>query len=535
MIAADILSGLLRVNLAAGAAILGVVALRKLVRAGFGPRVAYGLWLLPVLAATAVLTPAREVLVVRPAAPVFAAASRVLETRPAASFSAATSLDPSGLLVGLWLAGVLVAAVIMVWLQQRFASRARGGAIGPAVVGVITPRIVTPADFASRYSPGEQTLVLAHERVHIAHQDSRLNGLVAAAQCLSWFNPLVHLAAHLMRIDQELACDEAVVARFPGARRTYADVLLKTQLAVLPLPLGCYWPSRSEHPLVERIAMLRSRGVGRTRRSAGVCALTALCAAVGFAAWAAQPADVRITTSRTSDSTPAQPDQTRVAAARRQTIAAANRLAVHGSDEQGVAPAPASAPVSVKNGREDEVPADATASRAGRAEAESDTTSSAPAPNPLRPVTPLVLVAAPGPQVSAPQLVPVSNQTQYEGQPLGPGHYVQRSGLRSSLGCNDWLQIPPTYRVDTPPIAPGHIITNLRFDLVGSIRCGGGNKYPTYIPSALCELRTDQPDRKSVWFILYADSENCVGPRPILRRDDPAIRRAEMVVSYDVQ
>ena len=104
-----------------------------------------------------------------------------------------------------------------------------------------------------------------------------------------------------MRMDQELACDEAVVSRFPGARRAYAEVLMKAQLAVLPLPLGCYWPSKTQHPLVERVAMLKRRDIGRGRRVAGAAALTVLCAGAGVAAWAAQPADVRVKFSSVHD------------------------------------------------------------------------------------------------------------------------------------------------------------------------------------------------------------------------------------------
>ncbi|HEY5411349.1 MAG TPA: M56 family metallopeptidase, partial [Caulobacteraceae bacterium] len=294
MTATDILGGLLRVNLAAGAAILVVVALRKMIRSRFGARLAYGLWLLPVLASAAVMAPARQVLIVQSAAPAFAAAPPVHQAFLASAPDVAMSLDPFVLLVGLWLLGVAVTALIMARLQHRFISQARGGAVGPAVVGVISPRIVTPQDFAERYSPGEQALVLAHERAHIARQDSRLNGLCAAAQCLCWFNPLVHLAARLMRIDQELACDETVVTRFPGARRAYAEVLLKAQLAILPLPLGCYWTSATEHPLVERVAMLKQKHTSPARRLAGAAALAVLCAGGGLTAWAAQPAEVRI-------------------------------------------------------------------------------------------------------------------------------------------------------------------------------------------------------------------------------------------------
>jgi len=314
MTAADILGGLLRVNLAAGAATLGVIVLRGMVRRPFGARLAYGLWLLPVLAGAAVLAPPRQVVIVQAAPPVFRSAPQVhiplaaqvqrplapaaaspvqpeaAESRPVA----AMSLDPLALLVGLWLAGAAGAALIMACLQHRFMRQARRGAVGPAVVGVIAPRIVTPRDFDDKYSRDEQALVLAHEQAHIARQDSRLNGLCAAVQCLCWFNPLIHLAARLMRVDQELACDAAVVTRFPAARRAYAEVLLKAQMAILPLPLGCYWPSNARHPLVERVALLKLRDISRARRWVGAAVLTTLCAGAGLAAWASQPADVRI-------------------------------------------------------------------------------------------------------------------------------------------------------------------------------------------------------------------------------------------------
>ena len=310
MSAAEILNALLRTNLASGAAILGVIALRKPARPRFGARLAYGLWLLPVLAGAAALVPARQVVILRSAPPVLAAAARVHQTfwtsdlaSPLAGSAAAAtmSLEPLTLLLGLWLAGIAGAALFMIHLQHRFVRAADGGGVGPAVVGVLAPRIVTPEDFGRRYSRGEQALVLAHEQAHIARQDSRLNGLCAALQCLCWFNPLVHLAARLMRIDQELACDEAVVARFPAARRAYAEVLVKAQLAILPLPLGCYWPSKTQHPLVERVAMLKLKDVGRARRWAGAAALAILCAGAGLAAWAAQPADVRIKLSPVRD------------------------------------------------------------------------------------------------------------------------------------------------------------------------------------------------------------------------------------------
>ena len=514
MTAADILGGLSRMNLAAGVAILGVIVLRKMVRLRFGAGLAYGLWLLPVLASAAVLPPARQVFVVESAASAFATASSVHQTLLAPPSGAATSLDPYGLLVGLWLVGALGAVLIMAFLQHRFMSQARQGAVGPAVVGVIAPRIVTPKDFAERYSPGEQALVLAHEQAHIARQDSRLNGLCAAAQCLCWFNPLVHLAARLMRIDQELACDEAVVTRFPGARRAYAEVLVKAQLAILPLPLGCYWPSKARHPLVERVAMLKHKDIGRARRSAGVAALAALCAGVGLGAWAAQPADVRIAISPAGD-----------------------KAGTQTPNEGAVAPKPV---------RISEAPA-----TPNRVVAEIDAAS--PAPEPFRPVesvmvTNVSLTPTANVEVSKASLIPVASVHMPDAdQPLGPGHYVQESGPKMSLDCRDRdAQSPAWYTLSTPLIAPGYIITNFRYELRGDGRCE--TKWPSASPSARCEMVTDKPGRKTVRFQLLTDGDYCFSYSAFAQdgsqhdgeargtiTEPGAVTRGEMVLSYDVQ
>ena len=80
----------------------------------------------PVLAGAAVMAPARQVVIVRSMAPAFATASGVHPALLAAPPETPMSLDPLVLLVGLWFAGALGAALIMVHLQQRFMSRARG-------------------------------------------------------------------------------------------------------------------------------------------------------------------------------------------------------------------------------------------------------------------------------------------------------------------------------------------------------------------------------------------------------------------------
>ena len=325
---AELLGGLARANLAAAAAILVVLMLRRPARRLFGARAAYGLWIVTPLAALAVLLPARSTPPAAAAPPSPMAAAHMLTGLPVgpgwvapalavdqavsrltASPAPATRLpsaDPWLLPLNIWLVGVLCSLGLLVWRQRRFLTslgrltpithdgqrllQAERAGIGPAVVGAVFPRVVAPADFATRFTPAEQTIVLAHERAHLARQDASVNGVVALAQCVAWFNPLVQMAAYFIRLDQELACDATVVADRASERRRYAEALLKTQLGAATLPLGCYWPAHAPHPLEERIAMLKLKAPSRARRLAGLAAIAVIASAGGLAAWASQPA-----------------------------------------------------------------------------------------------------------------------------------------------------------------------------------------------------------------------------------------------------
>lgn len=284
---AEIALAFLKMNLAGAAAVLVVTALRKPARKIFDAQTAYGLWLAVPLAAMGALAPARAHLVsivpqtVGPNLPPAPLAALPIQT---------ASFDPMVLIVSLWSAGVLASLLLTLHNQRRFVAASARGQAGPAVIGVLRPRIVTPDGFADAFTIAEQDLVLAHERLHIRRQDSRLNGLIVLTQCLCWFNPLIHWGARLLRLDQEMACDEAVITRFPAARADYARALVKAQLANRPLPLGCYWPSRTGHPLVERLTMINREGSSRARRLTGGAIIALLAATGGAAAWAAQPA-----------------------------------------------------------------------------------------------------------------------------------------------------------------------------------------------------------------------------------------------------
>ncbi|MDG2530965.1 TonB family protein [Caulobacter endophyticus] len=296
----DLVEALVRANLALAAAIVAVMLLRKPVRLRFGPLAAYALWLAAPLCALVSLIPVR--------APTAMTFHQTIEISPRGlAAAAAASSRPFDLADGLvlsWAIGAALAVGLFVLRQLRFVRAAgrltpldgapgvlRGEHVdaGPLVLGALRPRIVVPADFETRFQGQARALVLAHEDVHLRRGDATINGLVVALQCLCWFNPLVHLAARAMRVDQEIACDAAVIARHPDARRLYAQTLLSTVLTAKTAPLGCHWPAAGPHPLKERLTMLNAASLTPLRRKAGLALVALLASTAAGAVWAANP------------------------------------------------------------------------------------------------------------------------------------------------------------------------------------------------------------------------------------------------------
>lgn len=140
---------------------------------------------------------------------------------------------------------------------------------GPALVGLLRPKVVVPLDFQTRYTQTEQRLIIQHEEMHARRRDAWGNLMQAVLQCVFWFNPLVHLAALLFRFDQELACDARVIGAHPTQRRAYAAALLKSQDASFSpaVDIACRW--RSHHPIKERIMNLQHAQPSKVRRTIG--------------------------------------------------------------------------------------------------------------------------------------------------------------------------------------------------------------------------------------------------------------------------
>jgi beta-lactamase regulating signal transducer with metallopeptidase domain len=291
---AEVLSALIRVNVTGSAAVLLVLALRGVCRRTLGAGAAYALWLIPLAAMAASLLPGPTWEMTFP--------FPVPEGAPASDASPAPVSAPVPWVTIAWGAGILAAVALIAMRQRQFMMalgrpeldadglpimRARDGfAAGPAVIGTLAPRIVLPSDFETRYSAEERRVILAHERVHLFGHDAQANAVAAVLQCLNWFNPLAHVAAYFFRVDQELNADAQVVKQFPDHQRTYAEALLKTQIASRSLVLGCQWPAQGEHPLKQRIGLLSLQA--RLPRL-GLAAIGGATLLVGLAAWAGTP------------------------------------------------------------------------------------------------------------------------------------------------------------------------------------------------------------------------------------------------------
>jgi beta-lactamase regulating signal transducer with metallopeptidase domain len=188
-----------------------------------------------------------------------------------------------------WALGTLALGSVFVLGQWRFDRAAKAGRAGPAATG-FWPRMVVPAEYAMRFTLEERALIRAHERTHMDRRDPTSNLLIAFLQAISWFNPLVHLAATLARMDQELSVDAKVMALHPKGRRRYAETLLKAHARGLNSPLACALALGGRHPLEVRLAMLGMRKISVRRDGFGVVLIGALAMSIVITLWVLAPA-----------------------------------------------------------------------------------------------------------------------------------------------------------------------------------------------------------------------------------------------------
>jgi beta-lactamase regulating signal transducer with metallopeptidase domain len=281
---------LVRAQTAATAAVLLVLILRRPARRLIGVGLTYRLWLAAPAAVFISPFPTLSEFLHRAAAPGLAAPPGV-GGRVAALCLQALTTDAfwsrsASILICIWAAGAMALACVFIAAEMRFRRLARLGLAGPAMMGVAAPRFVTPIDYRQRFTERERDLILRHERAHLAQGDPLANLLIAGFQVLFWFNPLVHVAASQIRLDQELACDALVIEARPKARRLYAQALVKAHLTGPQSALVC---ALTPSPLEHRLQALSWREVGLTRYVAGLIAVGGLAVCMAAGVWIGAP------------------------------------------------------------------------------------------------------------------------------------------------------------------------------------------------------------------------------------------------------
>lgn len=119
-------------------------------------------------------------------------------------------------------------AMALVGLKKRPDIRLSHRVNGPMVTGLVSPLILLPLDFEARFKPAQQSFAIVHEMAHIKRGDLWAALITLIFRAIFWPNPLVHYAAHKMRVDQEAACDASVIAKTGGASaaHSYAETLI---------------------------------------------------------------------------------------------------------------------------------------------------------------------------------------------------------------------------------------------------------------------------------------------------------------------
>ncbi|MFC4528502.1 peptidase M56 [Dyella halodurans] len=304
MISPELAEQAWRLLLATTMAWLAVMLLRRVCRRWLGAERSFQLWLLAPLAMLASQLPHAAGTAVSPLSPlVWTIAST--GTAIAQSTQALSGIRWQSIVLVWWLAGIVLGTCWAITAQWRFQRRLLGAAlvsgvdarwpvwraahadVGPALVGAWKPRIVLPLDFEQRYDATERALILAHEIAHAERRDGCWSLCAQILLIACWFHPLAWWAHGAFRLDQELACDAAVLRNHRYQRRQYAQAMLKTQATLFSLPVGCRWSPR--HPITERIAMLKPMKSAIANRLAGVGAIaTAAMLMVGMV-YAATP------------------------------------------------------------------------------------------------------------------------------------------------------------------------------------------------------------------------------------------------------
>jgi beta-lactamase regulating signal transducer with metallopeptidase domain len=184
-----------------------------------------------------------------------------------------TESRTASITAAIWLIG---ATGMAARLGARLRIERRAAVTGPAVSGLLRPRIVLPHDIDRTLTREELDAVVLHELTHARRRDNLICLLYEFALCLGWFHPLLWLAGRRIAVFRELSCDESVTARTNG--RVLISALAKL---AAPESVSRLRATASAH-LSDRLKLLESPRASNAMACVVVISLFASIALAGL-------------------------------------------------------------------------------------------------------------------------------------------------------------------------------------------------------------------------------------------------------------
>lgn len=149
----------------------------------------------------------------------------------------------------------------------------------PALIGWWRPAIVVPVAMLTRLSTAQVEAVLAHELAHLRRSDHAVNALLAIAEVLLFFHPVVWRLLREVRKQRELCTDQLALTVIDEPR-LLAEAL--TNLEAQRLQTRAALPARPrEGTLMQRIRTILTPTTTRTSRPLGAATLALVALATG--------------------------------------------------------------------------------------------------------------------------------------------------------------------------------------------------------------------------------------------------------------
>ena len=225
------------------------------------------------------------------------------------SVSSGTSSITGNILLGIWIAGILVMVVFLAKAFLRLQNLKQSALPlqhpkirrlyhqclhemkitknipiystaflkSPVISGLWKPCIYLPihliSDYKENYKENDIKYMLMHELAHYKHKDALANYFMNIIGVLYWFNPFVWYALKEMKNDRETACDTSVLKLLDeDAYKDYGNTLIqfaeKVSLTSFPFAAGISGSMKQMQKRILNIANYHPVSFRKTLRSA---------------------------------------------------------------------------------------------------------------------------------------------------------------------------------------------------------------------------------------------------------------------------